>query len=122
MTPAIQIRFTREDKKDDVITVEKVNYDWYYITYKDKLSSKVYTFQSTFDDFLDYLELTFNFVKYDQIDPYEGVQFSIPNYPLVFCTMKRLRNQKFLNTLWKVLQTVHNEWPEHESSSDVEMD
>ncbi len=122
MAPVVQIRFTREDKKDDVITVEKLNHDWYNVTYKDKLSRKVYVFQSSFDGFLNYLELAFEFVSFDQIDPYEGVQFSIPNYPLVYCNVKRLRNQRFLTTVWKVLEAVHSDWPEYEASSDMEID
>ena len=122
MSPVVQIRFNREEKKDDVITVEKVNEDWYYITYKDKLSQKVYNFQSNFDGFLDYLELTFDFVTYDQIDPYEGVQFSIPNYPIVYCNIKRLRNKKFRSTVWKVLESIHEDWPEEDKSYFMELD
>lgn len=122
MVPVIQVRFTREDKKDDVITVDKVSADWYYITYRDKFSEKIYTFQCTFDGFLDYLELAMDFVGYDQIDPYEGAQFAIPNYPVIYCRMKRLRNQKFRSTLWKVLESVHEDWPEAEKSHYMEVD
>ena len=127
MTPSIQIRFTRDTSqeggnKDDVVTVEKVNCDWYYITYKDKFSDKTYTFQSTFDGFLDYLESALEFVSFDQIDPYDGVQFSIPSYPIVYCSIKRLRNKRFLNRLWKVLESLHNDWPDYDPDDKMDLD
>ena len=123
MAPCVEVRFTRSNKKDDIIKVQKIETDWYSVLYKDKDSKKSYEFQCTYDEFLEYLEIAFDFVSFDQIDPYDGVQFSIPNYPLVYCTLRRLRNKRFKMTLWKVFNSIRDEyWPTFEETSDVEMD
>jgi len=82
---SVTIRLSRCDHKerDDVIVIRPRLSEGFLVRYVDGLVPKrVWVSDKTYFEVLDYLERIF--AGLNDIDPFRGIQFDIPGYPLVF--------------------------------------
>jgi hypothetical protein len=112
----IEIRFLRKGLKassDDVIRIRPCEDDShkFHIVYQDRFSDKKWEFFENWKGVCAYLTQIFTVLPYDT-DPYFGVQFSLPAYPMVMLNVEDLEEPVLMNRIWDQLETTGRGWPQ----------
>lgn len=112
----IEIRFLRKGLKassDDVIRIRPCEDDCqkFHIVYQDRFSDKKWEFYENWKGVCAYLTQIFTVLPYDT-DPYFGVQFSLPAYPMVMLDVEDLEEPHLMNRIWDQLETTGRGWPQ----------
>lgn len=112
----IEIRFLRKGLKassDDVIRIRPCEDDSqkFHIVYQDRFSAKKWEFFENWKGVCAYLTQIFTVLPYDT-DPYFGVQFSLPAYPMVMLDVEDLEEPHLMNRIWDQLETTGRGWPQ----------
>ena len=111
----IEIRFLRKGLKassDDVIRVRPCEDDphKFLIVHQDRHSDKKWEFYENWNGVCTYLSQIFTVLPYDT-DPYFGVQFSLPAYPIVMLDVDDLDEPVLMKRVWDMLETTGRGWP-----------
>ena len=111
----IEIRFLRkglESNNDDVIRIRPFEDDFqkFHIVHQDRFSEKKWEFYENWNGVRAYLSQIFTVLPYDT-DPFSGVQFSLPAYPIIMVNVEDLDESPLMEGVWDMLETTGRGWP-----------
>jgi hypothetical protein len=113
-TISIFITRNNDSKSDDIIKIVPVVGDskLFQVTYADPGDGNVmkYSFTANVNGVLDYLETTTNLLQKDD-EPFKSIQFNLPAYPRIMVNLEKLRDDDFMESLWRAISSVCNDWP-----------
>jgi hypothetical protein len=111
----IEIRFLRAGLKsdsDDVIRIRPCEDDFqkFHVVHQDRNSEKKWEFYENWNGVCSYLTQIFTVLPYDT-EPYSGVQFSLPAYPIIMLGVNDLDEPVLMDHVWDMLETTGRGWP-----------
>ena len=127
---SISILITRNNNStsDDHIRIVPVadNTKMFKVTYLDvelDTANKTtrYSFTANATGVREYLETTMNLLQKDD-EPFERLQFNLPAYPRIMVNLEKLQDDEFMETLWRAIASVCDDWPERIQDKPVEVE
>jgi len=125
---SISILITRNSNStsDDSIRIAPVadNTKMFHVTYLDVENDTdnkrtKYTFTTTATGVQEYLDTTMNLLLKDD-EPFKQLQFNLPAYPRIMVNLEKLQDDEFMETLWRAIASVCDDWPERIQDKPVE--
>jgi hypothetical protein len=111
---------------DDSIRIAPVadNTKMFHVTYLDvELNTDnertKYTFTTTATGVQEYLDTTMNLLLKDD-EPFKQLQFNLPAYPRIMVNLEKLRDDEFMDTLWRAIASICDDWPLRMQTSVLE--
>jgi len=125
---SISILITRNSNStsDDHIRIVPVadNTKMFHVTYLDVENDTdnkrtKYTFTTTATGVQEYLDTTMNLLLKDD-EPFKQLQFNLPAYPRIMVNLEKLQDDEFMETLWRAIASVCDDWPQRVHDKPVE--
>ena len=125
---SISILITRNSNStsDDHIRIVPIadNTKMFQVTYLDVEGDTdnkrtKYTFTTTATGVQEYLDTTMNLLLKDD-EPFKQLQFNLPAYPRIMVNLEKLQDDEFMETLWRAIASVCDDWPQRVHDKPVE--
>jgi citrate synthase len=125
---SISILITRNSNStsDDHIRIvpDADNTKMFHVTYLDVEGDTdnkrtKYTFTTTATGVQEYLDTTMNLLLKDD-EPFKQLQFNLPAYPRIMVNLEKLQDDEFMETLWRAIASVCDDWPQRVHDKPVE--